>query len=370
MAKLPILIGCLCIIWSVQAQETDQDFTAELVVERPYITSVTWAGDGRLFWTEKEGIVGVASPDGEIQQEPVIEIEVQAFNEQGLLSIALDPAFDENHYFYVFYTIPASVNSPAPANIIVRYTERDGIAIDPVQLFRIDVSVHDPNRPETAQSYHNGGRLRFGPDGFLYVSIGDLGDRTVGQDLSRPGGKIHRFVIAGNQLVAAPGNPYPGNSVWAFGLRNTFSFVFDPFSGRMFATENGPECDDEINLIVPGQNYGWVADVDCTDPIAVRQASGARPLISWSPTVAPTGIMVYDGDAFPDWSGRLFYCVFKAQQLWQVQLNEARTQFDGEPELVTLPEGQHCAIELAQGPDGYIYYSNPEGLYRLIPNDE
>lgn len=367
MPKLLILLTLLCVVLSVQAQDSNPDYRVEPVLERPFITSVIWAPDGRMFWTEKNGILGVASPEGQIQQAPVLELEVQTFNEQGLLSIALDPAFEENHFFYVFYTAPFSVNNTQPANLIVRYTEQDGLGINPIQLFRIDVPVYDPDEAENAQSNHNGGRLRFGPDGFLYVSIGDLGNRSVAQDINNVGGKIHRFVVAGNQLVAAPGNPYVGNSVWALGLRNTFSFAFDPFSGHMFATENGPECDDEINLIVAGQNYGWIADVDCNDPPAVRQAAGARPLISWSPTIAPTGIMIYDGEAFPGWQGQLFYCAFKIGELRRVQLNEARTQFAGDPVLITAPHEQRCAIELAQGPDGYIYYSNSNGLYRLTP---
>lgn len=370
MRKLTIASLLLCLILSTvilaQAQDATEEpdenpqYVIEQVIEQPFITSIVWTSDGRMFWSEKEGRVRFMNPDGTVPEEPVIEVEVLTENEQGLLSMVLDPKFDENNFFYVFYTAKESVANPSPANLIVRYTLQDGIGTAPVQLLRIEL-------PDNEFALHNGGRLRFGADGFFYVSIGDMGNLSAPQDLNNIGGKIHRYVVAGTQLVPAPGNPYLGNSVWALGVRNTFSFVFDSLSTAIFATENGPECDDEINRIVPAGNYGWTNRVDCNNPIDVRQAEGLKPMISWTPTIAPTGILIYTGESFLGWQNQLFYCSFKLEELRRVKLTEDRTAFAGEPELVSAPKDQRCQIEIAQGPDGNIYYSNIFGMFRLRP---
>jgi aldose sugar dehydrogenase len=370
---LLLLMASISVVAAQEATEAPtipyrSNYKSEVVMERIFITSIVWASDGRMFWTEKDGIVGTMSPDGVIQEDPVVSITVQAINEQGLLSIALDPKFDENHFFYVFYTMPPDINNPSPGNVIVRYTYEDGAAASPVQLYRIDIPKGDGVE---FRDLHNGGRLLFGPkDGFLYVSLGDLGIREAGQDFNVPSGKIHRFLVSGTTLIPAPGNPFPGNSTWISGVRNTFSFTFDPLTGLFFATENGPDCDDEINLIIPGQNYGWSADINCDSPIELRQASGIKPMISWTPTIAPTGIMLYDGDVFPDWKGKLFYCAWKPEEMGFFELNEKHTQFVGEAVIIELPGAKKCSIELAQGPDGLIYYSNLTGMYRLEPLEE
>jgi glucose/arabinose dehydrogenase len=343
-------------------------YKVETVLDRLFVTSIVWASDGRMFWTEKGGVVGTMDPDGTIQEDPVISVAVQALNEQGLLSIALDPKFDENHYFYVFYTLPPSVDNAGPINVIMRYEYVDGVGKNPVRLFRIDIPLNSKNE---YADLHNGGRLKFGPeDGFLYVSIGDLGVRATGDDFNVIMGKIHRFAISNNTLIPAPGNPFPGNSTWITGVRNTFAFAFDPLNGLIFATENGPSCDDEINLIIPGQNYGWTADIDCNAPQAQRQASGVAPLVSWTPTIAPTGIIVYNGTAFPDWDGKVFYCAWKTQEMRFFQLNEKHTRFVGDSVLVQLPEDKQCSIELAEAPDGSIYYSDITGVYRIVPTEK
>ncbi len=370
LGKVLMCLGMLLLMLPAAAQEVTPEataaveepaFTIEKLVEAPLVTSITFTPDGRMFWTEKGGIIGMMEADGTVQEEPVLEITVKTDNEQGLLSIVFDPAFEENQFFYIFYTRPASATQRAPQNIIVRYRlDEENKPVDPLELLAIDI-------PADKGDQHNGGRLRFGPDGFFYFSLGDMGGASSGQQLDVPRAKIHRAIIAGNQLLPAPGNPTPGRTMWATGVRNTFSFIFDPVSQGILATENGPSCDDEINLIYPGQNYGWSADVNCADPPAIRQIAGRPPLISWTPTISPTGIMLYDGEAFPAWQGQVFYCTFKTFGPYRLQMNENHTQFITDPVLIKLPQGQECMIELLQGPDGYIYYSHISAIYRLIP---
>jgi glucose/arabinose dehydrogenase len=362
-----VFIASVALLAQAQDDPDNPKYKIETVNNRVFTTSITWAPDGRMFWTEKEGVVGTMSPDGVTQDEPVVKVPVKGDNEQGLLSVALDPDFPKNGFLYIFYTSPPTATNPTVANLLVRYTYTEengkGVGKSPLQLFRIAV-------PE-GKDLHNGGRLRFGPkDKMLYMSIGDMGIRSAGQDFNHPGGKIHRFLVANNTLVPAPGNPFPGNSTWAVGLRNTFAFDFDLETGNIFATENGPDCDDEINLITKGGNYGWTKDIDCTTPLAQRQSAGLKPLASWTPTIAPTGLLVYSGDAFPGWKGQVFYCSWKQEQLRRYKLNKERTRFEGDSVTVSLPRDRHCTIELAQDAKGYIYYTDITGIYRMVPADK
>lgn len=364
---LSVLLLCLAgVLVGVQAQDYPDEnppYKVEQINDRFMVTSIIWDSNGRMFWTEKDGVVGTMSPDGVIQEEPVIQVTVWNPNEDGLLSIVLDSAFDESHYFYVFYTAPVSLDNPEISNLIVRYSyvEENGISrgIDPLLMMRIVIPTVDMN-------LHNGGRMKFGEDGSLYVTIGDMGDRTQAQDFTKIGGKIHRFVVVGDHFVPAPNNPLIGNSVWAFGVRNTFAFDFDPMGG-LFATENGPDCEDEINRILPGQNYGWTSDINCDDPLPIRQSVGMLPFVTWTPTIAPTGILYYTGEAFPTWQNQVFYCSWKVQQLRRYHLTPDHSAFDGDSIEVDVPNDAHCMIELAQGPDGYIYYSSVNGIYRIVP---
>jgi glucose/arabinose dehydrogenase len=183
-------------------------------------------------------------------------------------------------------------------------------------------------------------------------------------------GRILRFLLVNDQLLPAPGNPIVADSTWANGLRNTFAFTFDSQTGYLFATENGPGCGDEINLIVAGHNYGWSPLVTCDDPSVAREAGGQPPLISWTPTIAPTGIIIYDGEAFPRWQGQVFFCAFNQGAMYRIQLDDSRTSFVSDPVEIVNPDKQSsCYIELAQGPDDYIYYSSLTGIYRLVPNN-
>lgn len=353
------------------AQMTLPDYTVERVYEIPFVTSMVWAPDGRMFFTEKGGLVHVAQADGSLQADPVVQLDARTLNEEGLQSIVLDPEFATNHYFYVYYTEadPAPDDPLNPfRNLVVRYTEVDGVATDPVTMLEFPVD-------DSGGHNHNGGRLRFGPDGYLYLSVGDLNHYNVyAQDPLRIEGKIHRFAVTDSGLQPAPDNPFPDSSVWAYGLRNAFSFVFDPLSDQLFSTENGPDCDDEVNRIERGGNYGW-GIVPLPDGVAYegycerpeRHFGAIEPLVTYAPTIAPTGIMIYDGAAFPEWYGDLFFCAFKPFEMYHVELDETRMDFASEIEVLSPGTQPGCAIEVAQGPDDLIYYTNTVGIYQIRP---
>jgi glucose/arabinose dehydrogenase len=175
--------------------------------------------------------------------------------------------------------------------------------------------------------------------------------------------------------LSTPGdNPFSGSSVYAYGLRNSFDFDFDPITGQIFATENGDACDDEINRLLPRGNYGWRPNYPCDDgaPGGPNPAYNTiPPLTYWSSSIAPTGLTFYRGDLIPEWKNDLFMCAFKdnSTALHHFKLNAARTAIISH----TIIAGTQCRTDVLTGPDGALYYSEGGGYYdgpikRLTPD--
>lgn len=306
---------------------------------------------GRLFYTEKEaGNVRLFS-NGSLQASPVIHYAVDGTcSERGLLGIAIDPNFTTNHYIYVYYTYDANPGTTCEAttNRVARFVENNGVGTNSVDIF---------TSTQTAGN-HNGGNIHFGPDGKLYISIGDNANAANSQDVTVKNGKIHRINSDG---TIPPDNPVftqtgALGSLYAMGVRNTFDFTFDSLtSGRIFASENGPGCDDEMNRIEAGYNYGWRASYPCDDTNPSSQYNTIAPLwflANGTCCMAPTGITVYTGSQIPQWRNGLFMATYNNSQLRHFYLNADRT-------LVTttnVVQGVTIGTDLETGPDGALWY--------------
>ncbi len=301
-----------------------------------------FAPDGRLFYNElRSGRVRIVD-EGRLQKRPFAEVEVvnlESYSEHGLLGLAIDPKFVDNRYVYVFYSLPDEGGDPWKQRV-VRFREVDGRGTD--------MTVILDDLPIGPSCCHNGGRLAFGPDGKLYVSVGDAQKSQAAQNTSQLNGKILRV----NRDGSIPkDNPLPGSPVWAWGLRNPFGLAFAP-GGSLYATENGPAGYDEINRIVRGGNYGWpevmgiAKDGRFIDPLYSREEY----------KVAPTGITVYSGDDLPELDGSLLFCSYNEGVLTQATLR------NGGLELTDT--GQRCSLDVVTGPDGALYFSDVENIYR------
>lgn len=341
--------------------ETGIQYRVEKFIDANFPVGMAFAPDGSLFYNEKNtGRVRLIRPDSTRQFAPVIELPTDGLQERGLLGIALDPAFEQNGMIWVMHTAPGTARD-FPANQLVRFHVENGSGADPEVMFSAPIT--------NGQLLHNGGNVHFDAAGYLYLSLGDYGEAANAQNLDVPQGKVHRFQVTEAGLIPAPGNPYPDSSIYAHGFRNPFDFTIDLLNGNIFATENGLHCDDEVNRVLPGFNYGWGENYVCagTDLIGGLRLY-APPLLSYTPTIAPTGIVIYDHPAAPAWQGDVFFCGWNFGEMFHAVLNEA-----SRIERVNVLDlgGVTCRLDIAVGPEGALYFGtvdeNGGAIYRLVP---
>jgi quinoprotein glucose dehydrogenase len=208
-------------------------------------------GPGRVLWYVEKGSGQVRTYDLDTDEDRLFYqvTRVNGDGERGTLGIALHPQYPDQPYVYVYATRAVAGKLK---NQILRITDLGGNGGDRRVIF---------SSPASSSPYHNGGRILFGPDGMLYAIVGDGHDATNAQDLTRNDrGKILRMTSDGE----VPGTNPRASRMFAFGIRNSFGFAFDPGTDRLWQTENGPACNDEVNLIRKGRNYGWGPSATCT----------------------------------------------------------------------------------------------------------
>jgi glucose/arabinose dehydrogenase len=311
------------------------------------------APDGRLFLTERPGRIRVIAK-GRLLPRPWFVLDVARGGDAGLQGIALAPDFATTRQVYVMGTFRNG--SGRPEQRVYRLVDSSGVGSAPTLIAG----------GYPAPDVHRGGALAFGPDGFLYFTVGDVRELESPQDSARPAGKIFRIRRDG----AIPNdNPWPGSAVFARGVRNPQGLAWHPGTAQLFATEHGPtdfpdeggrENQDELNLIVAGGNYGWplVSGID-SDP---RFRS---PVAEWTPAIAPAGLAFYTGPYTP-WRHDLFVGGMRGKQLRRIVLARAPMVITGwrvvSEEAVFQGElGRIRAV--AMGRDGFLYFatSNRDG---------
>jgi glucose/arabinose dehydrogenase len=324
--------------WNFRANRADPD-SANVDIIADHL-EIPWAldflPDGSIVFTERPGRVRLIDVKEDLLSAPLIEIEgVASQGEGGLLGIVVHPDFEENNFIYVYYTYVEEENT---RNAVVRYEKRG--------LEMLEPSVIIDGIP--GSSIHNGGRIKFGPDGLLYITTGDASEVDLAQDINSLAGKILRLKDDGS--IPAD-NPFEGSPVYSYGHRNPQGLAWDE-DGQLWATEHGSSAHDEINRIVPGANYGW--PVIQGDESADNMQS---PVVnSGDITWAPSGAAVLDGS--------LFFAGLRSQSLWRFDLDSG-----GNPDrYLERRFGRLRAVSV--GPEGMLYIctSNRDG--RGIPTED
>jgi glucose/arabinose dehydrogenase len=280
-------------------------------LKEPTLVAFPPDGSKRYFVLEREGRVRVADADGQLRPAPFLDVSqnTSTSTEQGLLGLAFHPAFSQNGYIYVDYTAnDASVQ-------IVRYTVAPG------------ADVVDPGTAATVMAipkkskYHNGGTLAFGPDGFLYVALGDDEASEQAQDLSSIYGKILRIDVDSSEPYAIPpSNPFVNREgargeIWSYGFRNPWRMSFDRASGDLWIGDVGEAHAEEVDRQAAGsgggENYGWPWNegTECMDPDHCRDAGQIAPLITYGHDMncAVVGGYVYRAQTAPGLAGTYIF---------------------------------------------------------------
>ena len=345
--------------------QTQTSFKIETVIPNlEVVWSIVWAPDGRMLFTERPGRVRVYE-NGKLRPQPLFVVpDVEPRGESGLMAIALHPQFAANHFLYLSY----AYNSGGTQVRVTRYRETpDGLT---------DRKVIIENIP--AAQYHAGCRLRFGPDVKLYITTGDATERQLAQQLNSIAGKILRVNDDG---TVPSDNPFVGRAdarpeIWAYGSRNAQGIDFQPGTNLLWETEHGPSGfdgpggGDEVNIIDRGKNYGW--------PVIHHRATQAgmeSPVLEYTPACAPASGMFYRGSALPAFKGNFFFGCLRGERIIRVVTNGR--QVVSQENLLERKYGR--IRDIAEGPDGFIYFStsNRDGrgdpaadddrILRLVP---
>ena len=279
---------------------------------------------------------------------------VDASGERGALGIALHPRFPATPYLYVYVN---RMDKGAIRNELLRIRSDAGHMAGFGVLFRWKVSL---------ATNHNGGRILFGPDHKLWIVTGENANPQNSQVKTNLRGKILR--MNGNGSIPKD-NPF-GTRIWSFGHRNSFGFTFDPKTGRLWETENGPECNDEINLIVKGGNFGWGPNENCNGT-APQDTNNSGPKPRHLPKTYFQSPIAITGAAFcigcglgASVNGDLVFGDWNTGSIRAVNLNATRRGFSA-AQRILIGTGSNGVMSIETGPNHRIYFSGPNGIYRL-----
>jgi len=306
-------------------------------------TAMAFTPDGRLFVTQQNGIVRVIK-NGALLATPFTTITALTGGERGLLGIALDPSFPSNGFVYVYYT----TSSPTVHNRVSRFTASGDVAVAGSELVLMELESLSANN-------HNGGALHFGPDGKLYIAVGENSNPPNAQTLANRLGKLLRINPDGS---IPSDNPFfttatgANRSIWSLGLRNPFTFSFQPGSGRLFVNDVGQSTWEEIDDGIAGANYGWPTTEGATTDPRFRGPVFAYPHGSGdSSGCAITGGTFYNPSSpqYPaSYVGKYFFSDYCNN--WIRVLDPATGTAQAFATGVTAP------VDLQVGPDGALYY--------------
>jgi len=375
MFKLPRLRAFLIVILSFHstiavcagvkvANQSNLNLRVEVLAEQLGVPwGMTFLNNNELMFTERSGKIKILQLDSlEIKALDGVP-DVVAANQGGMLDVAIGSNYKTQRWIYFTY----SKSTVKGAVTTLARSQRTGNVMTNWQELLVSDSATETGR-------HFGSRITFDKKGHVFFSIGDRGVRGNSQNLNNHAGTIMRLRLDGS----VPGdNPFLGQKdkraeIWSYGHRNPQGLTYDNLTGNLWSIEHGPRGGDEINLILKGRNYGWPVisyGKEYWGPVSVGEGTekeGMRqPVKFYIPSIAPGSLMIYSGDAFPEWRGNLFSGALKLRHLNRVPVSR-NNEATGEERL--LEDLNERIRALAQSPEGWIYLSTDSGkIMRLRP---
>lgn len=328
--------------------ELHKDFAVELVqdgLNTP--VKMAFAPDGRLFFNElSTGNIRIIDAAGQLLAAPFATVNVISGGESGLIGIALSPSFGSDNYVYVL----AAVAGPNRQQVI-RFTAVGDAGTNPTVI--VDNLPHG--------NFHNAGDIRFALDGTLFVTVGDTGNSSLAQTDNELAGRVLRYTADGN---IPTDNPDPASPEWARGLRNSFDLTVHFSTGGLFATENGPTSDDELNYIAKGKNFEWP-----TLPPSVPGSQVGYRAIHWPTIIAPTGLTFHTGTGFGSgYANNLFVLSYTDAEIHRFGMSGAvfadvdfRESFGRLRNLGIANK----PLDVVEAADGSLYLSTFSAIWRI-----
>ena len=377
-----------------------QAFTLEVVardIETPW--GLAFLPDGRLLVTERAGKLRIIPKDKGKGEVVTVTGTPKVWERQdaGMFDVEVHPQYAKNGWVYLSYAEPVPNYTPPPpppegaappapgsggrgpqtpstpsmTTIVRGKISKNNEWTDQQVIFRAPVELYTPSNT------HFGSRFTFDRQGHLFYTIGERGVMENAQDLSKPTGKIHRVNDDGSVPKDNPFLKREGAlpTIWSYGHRNPQGLAWDPASGKLWESEHGPQGGDEINIIEPGKNYGWgVITMGLQNGITKRSEPGMeQPIVYYTPTIAPSGIVFYTGNRYPAWKNHLFVSALAGQQLRRLEVSGDKVTAQ---EVLFNQNGR--VHDVIQGPDGLLYVtlqqpgqvmsaSTPGMVARLVP---
>ena len=381
-ARFALVGVSICVVQSAVLAQAQSPSAALKIDELNTTLQSPWAlaflPDGRILVTEKGGTLKVLAATGQTLGTLGGVPAVNSAGQGGLLDVVVDPAYASNQRIYLSFSENDSNNPRFSGTAVAR------ARLDLVANGLRDVAVIYRQLPKVNSGGHFGSRLVFDRSGYLFVTLGDRqsrAERGFAQDLSRGNGKVVRITTDGRP---APDNPSFGVAgaqpgLWSYGHRNPQGAALHPRTGELWASEHGPQGGDEINLVLPGRNYGWPvisfgqeygtttpvgegsAKTGMEQPVSVWVSRDGNPLPGVSQSsIAPSGLVFYTGDKFPEFKGNLFSGALAGAALWRIVLGgpQGKTELTRERMLANLGERIR---DVRQGPDGWLYLLTDSG---------
>lgn len=343
-----VLTGCEPPAVRAEPVVTGLDFPAGFTIDPNNV--MIWYGERfsgeirrRNLWTGEDVLVWTVSG-------------IQTQNHQGLLGLALHPDYPRTRLLYAFATRD---NGSGDRNQILRIALNENYVGSSQTVILNDTMQGDTNV---------GGRILFGPDGKLWGHVGDHSEPATAQDKSNFSGKVVRLNADG---TVPTDNPFNGSKIWAYGFRNSFGFDFDPRTGKPWLIDNGPECNDEVNIVVRGANHGWGATGYCGPPGPPTNTNqdGPEPRILpvhlyESPSIGPTAGTFCDGCGLAGTDGTLLMGTANDGLIRRLTLDSARGDVTADQVLF---DHSSAVLSIENRPGQPVYFSDPTGIYRLVP---